>query len=159
MNKEYATGHKVQNPALYAILIWRFCYTFQRNAEDYGVELPYIFLVLPMSLNSKCVKYIMSTHAGLNKFAEKIGTTREEKLAIHSRALEMRDLTFRSIDIAIRRELIVLDYRNGVVIAKGGKLPSVPERIVDNIKSAERLGKWMSKMSLSEIASALEVRF
>lgn len=154
----------VQNPALGGWAIWQFGLAYQ--AEE-GIQpvLPVAFLILPLLLHRRSLDLIGSTKkdSGLALFAAKLGTEREDLLALHERALTLRMLSLRSIGCAVNAGLVTVDYaearlRSNALVA-GEKKPIVPERLKALPSAAEKLGYWFSKVSLAQISSTLRVDF
>lgn len=152
----------VQNPSLGSYLIWQFGIGFQ--AEDSQLSsflLP--FLVLPLLLHKPTLDLVGSTRksSGLALFAAKLGEQHENLLAVHSRALALRELSLQSIAIAANRGLVTIDYDRGYFRSNTPekKPPALPERIRAMPPAAQKIGFWFSRMSVHQIASTLRVQF
>jgi len=154
----------IQNPALGAFLLWKFGRGFQAD-ESLQATLPLFFLVLPLLLHSQTGRVIESTRrtSGLVLFAAKLGENREDLLAVHERALTLRNLTWISIEIGIRSGLLTVDYSAATARANtlDGPLakPWLPERLKSMPARAEKVGYWFSKSGINQIASVLRVEF
>lgn len=158
----------VQNPALGAVLLWRF-------ASGYGLgskvnspsPLPLLFIVLPIILHEETAVFIANTRrtsglrAFVNKFAASNIARNDMILAIQDRSLKMRDLSLDSLRIAITSKLISVDTANGSVIPLSSTPlnTGVPESVKILLKNAEKLGYWCSEVSLYEISTILKVAF
>jgi hypothetical protein len=148
-----------QNPALGASLIWRFAcgYCEPENATE-GVFLPLIFLVLPMLLHEETRNEISSTRAGLHKFEEKYKDKYDVLLSIQDRALAMRELSRKSLAIAIASGLITLVPDDGTVWPERKAPPSdLAASTRELLKSAEKIGNWAREVSLFELTRILRM--
>lgn len=151
----------VNNPALGAHLIWSMVSAAYEESQE-GVPFASLFLVLPLILHSKTLSLIASTNknSGLSMLASKLGVQREELLAIHHRAVALRDLTFTSISAAERACLIAIDYQKGSCLpATEGSGPTIPERIKDLPKSAKKIGTWFARMPFVQVVKLLSVEY
>lgn len=152
----------MQNPALGATLLWRFVCGFSPNSSTNGTPLPVAFLVLPLAFHAKSFEEVTGTHAasGLRKFEEKFSDRGDVLLSIHPRMLAMRDLSLRSLRIAIRAGLVTLVPKEAVLWPRSQTVPPTEARAVsDLLKSAEKLGAWCRDVSLFEVAGLLKVEF
>jgi hypothetical protein len=154
----------VQNPSLGAYAIWRFGIGFQ-SEDSRPAALPLTFLVLPLLLHRPTLEMITSTQraSGLALFAAKLGQERENLLAVHERALTLRQLTLRSIAMGVAERLLTLDYVSATVRANTPestiRKPTLPDRLKGFSGAAEKVGYWFSKLGLHQIASTLAVEF
>jgi hypothetical protein len=152
----------VQNPSLGSYLIWQFGLGFQAEDSQKSNFL-LAFLVLPLLLHRPTLGLVLSTRksSGLALFASKLGEEHENLLAVHSRALALRQLSLQSIAFGVNRGLITVDYESAYFRSNTltKKAPAVPERIRSMSTAAQRIGFWFSKMSVHKIASTLRVQF
>jgi ABC-3C biological conflict system middle component len=154
----------VQNPALGAYSIWRFGLGFQ-SEDSRPAAFPLAFLVLPLLLHRPTLSIIASTQraSGLALFAAKLGQERENLLAVHERALALRQLTLQSIAMGIDERLLTVDYVSASIRSNtpdtAVRKPILPERIKSFSGAAEKIGYWFSKLGLHQIASTLAVEF
>jgi len=154
----------VQNPALGAYVLWQFGLGYQSHGSE-PVKLPAAFLILPIVLHKPTLELVSSTQkgSGLALFAAKLAEREENLLAVHTRALVLRDLTLRSLSFAINAGIATLDYANATMransLALRAKKPPVPERLRALSNGAEKVGYWFAKMGLPQIASTLRVEF
>jgi hypothetical protein len=149
----------VQNAALGAALLWKFCRGFQKERPD---DLPIVislFCVLPIVYHAPTLRELKSTYpsSGLGRFATKLGEQREALIAVHGRALVMRELTLESISTGLATRLLRLDYSTAEVSATEGPFPVVPERLKDHYAGAEKLGHWFARLPLSHALSTLRI--
>ncbi|MGJ4933601.1 three component ABC system middle component [Bradyrhizobium sp. HKCCYLRH3083] len=149
----------VQNPALGAILLWRFCRGFQKERPDALPLLPSLFCVLPIVYHGPTLRDLKSTllPSGLVRFATKLGEEREALMAIHDRALVMRELTLESIATGIAAGVLRLNYSNAEVSGIEEHPPIVPDRLKDHHSGAEKLGHWFARLPLSHALSTLRI--
>lgn len=154
----------VQNEALGAYAIWRFGLGYQeRNGQ--AVTLPLTFLVLPLVLHAPTLAMVLSTQkaSGLHLFAGKLGEQREDVLAIHGRALALRQLTFGSLMVAEQSQLVRIESKTAAVWSFSPhqelQAPSLPERIRRITPACEKIGYWFADLSDQQVAHTLKVRF
>lgn len=152
----------MQNPALGAGLLWRFACGFTPEAGPAPMPLPLAFVVLPLAFHAKSMEEVTSTQAasGLRKFEEKFNDRGDVLLGLQPRMLAMRDLTLRSLRIAIRAGLLTLVPKEAVLWPRSRSAPAADARAVgEMLKSAEKLGAWCRDVSLFEVAGLLKVEF
>lgn len=152
----------MQNPALGATLLWRFSCGFTPESSPSGTPLPLAFVVLPLAFHAKSLEEVTGTQAasGLRKFEEKFSDRSDVLLSIQSRMLAMRDLSLRSLRIAIRTGLVTLVPKEAVLWPRSRSAPPAEAKAVsDLLKSAEKLGNWCRDVSLFEVAGLLKVEF
>ena len=113
----------VQNPALGAVLLWRFASAWtEHSATSAHAPLPTTFLVLPIVFHHDTLDVLRSTNrpTGLHGFAEKFSRSSTCKsdalMAIHLRALSWRPLTWESLQVAVSSRLVTLARSSGTVV-------------------------------------------
>jgi hypothetical protein len=150
---------KVQNPALGAWLLWEYGRRYQTTTSSAPSHFLLFFLVLPICLHRPTLDALSSTQekSGLGKFCEKLGSKREELLAIHERALKLRALTLSSISFGVRAGLFDINYNTGVMRALEHKAPKPPERVKPHAKGAVKLGAWFEAIDAVNVFTALKV--
>ncbi len=154
--------HAMQNPALGATLLWRFACGFTPESSPNGTPLPLTFVVLPLAFHAKSLEEVAGTQAasGLRRFEEKFSDRGDVLLSIQPRMLAMRDLSLRSLRIAIRAGLVTLVPKEAVLWPRSRSAPPTEAKAVsDLLKSAEKLGSWCRDVSLFEVAGLLKVEF
>ncbi len=158
----------VQNPALGAVLQWRFVVGHQEvRRNGAGAPLLLLFLVLPIVFHQETYSHLESTRraSGLRKFAAKFSITRSNQsdllLDLHRRVDAMRRVSLESLQIASTNRLLWLDIETGSVHALSSAQPQrgVPKRIDAFGRNAEKFGQWCAELSLFDVASVLKVRF
>jgi len=149
----------VQNPALGASLVWKFCRGFQAEKLGELTPMPSLFLVLPILLHESTLDEVRSTNlpSGLGKVVSKLANERERLLAVHDRALRLRDLTLQSIAMGVAANLLHLDYRSALIRANEVVAPSLPERLKIRFACAEKLGRWFARMPQGQVFTLLQV--
>ena len=149
----------VQNPAFGAMLMWKFCSGFQKERPDALPVLTSLFCVLPVVLHGPTLNELKSTNmpSGLVKFATKLGDRREAVIALHSRALAMRELSLASVATGIATRLLRLNYATAEVSANEERLPLLPERLKPHYAGADKLGHWFARIPLSLAFSSLQI--
>jgi len=158
----------VQNPALGAMILWRFtCGYLHGSKNNLFTPVPLLFIVLPIVLHQETTEFISSTRttSGLRAFVDKFSISSTSKrdliLSIHNRAAIVKHLTLDSIKIGLSSKLISLDCNKGVAIPLSETFPKagIPEDIRKMLKAAEKFGDWCSQLSLHEISITLKVVF
>jgi len=159
--------YAIQNPALCAVLLWRFACAYNQHHPDRAhVPLLLFFIVLPMVLHRATLDVIVGTRnqSGLRACMAKFSASKESKqdivLEIHDRATRLRQLSLEAIKIGVSSRLLHV-ASNSTVIPLSVTAPSASftKPITPLIKGAERLGYWFSQLSIHEIAVILKVRF
>lgn len=151
----------VQNAAFGAALIWNFGIGYQENSSAAPPPFMLTFLVLPVCLHGNTLEHVLSTQkrSGLALFAGKVGEARENLLAIHPRALLMRQLSFESIGVGVRAGMLSIGYSEATIRSNIMQSPPAPERIRANLNAASRFGYWCGALPLISIASLLKLDF
>jgi hypothetical protein len=153
----------MQNPALGAVLIWRFAcgYSPQNEAHD-GVPLPLAFVVLPVVLHERTREEVSSTRlsSGAHKFEEKFKGRGDVLFALNQRAIEMRRLSLRSVRHALASGLVTLIADRGTLWPRSYTKPPVDAKsVAELLGAAEKLGSWCRLVSVYEISGILRVEF
>lgn len=154
----------VQNEALGAYALWRFGLGFQER-DGQAACLPLAFLLLPLILHGPTLAMVLSTQkaSGLHLFAGKLGEQREDLLAVHSRALALRQLTLSSLVVAEQSRLVRIEPSTAAVWAFSPhpalQAPALPERVRRVAPACERIGYWFSGLSDQQVAHTLNVGF
>lgn len=149
----------VQNPALGALLLWKFGKSYQDEAVGIAPQMPSFFLILPLLFHAKTLDLVRSTlpGSGLSQLAKKLGDEREMLVAVHNRTDKMKDLTFDSIGTGISAGLLNLDYSTGRIRSNEVKPPKLPERLKYHIAGADKLGRWFARQTPDQPFSLLWV--
>jgi hypothetical protein len=152
----------VQNAALGAVLQWKFCHGYSpQDGELRGTPLPLIFLVLPVCYTAILRDVVERTRqaSGLRKFEEKLRADGADRVwSINDRAIAYRELTRKSLSVAIATKLVRMDTGAGTLwVAKTGNPRGIPTEIAPMLRAAERLGAWCGEYSLDEIAAILRM--
>lgn len=157
----------MQNPALGAVLLWRFAFSYARaHPTGDATGLPLLFLPLPMVWHETTFEYIASTRvaSGLRVFAAKFKESSPSQLDIllnlHERAVRWRPKTRESLRIALATGLLRL-HRDGRVLALNNAWPmqSQSATVKQMCHAVEKLGTWFAPLSLRETSLALHVHF
>jgi len=158
----------VQNPALGALLLWRFASGFhEMSGQAAAAPLPQAFIVLPALLHEETAQLLASTlkSSGLRKFVEKFSTSADAKtdllVALNQRCIDMRDLTLESLQLAIRANLLSVDSRSGGIFTLSTVAPraGIPLTVRPMLMSAEKLGAWFSQLTTYEVSVILKIAF
>ena len=165
LNKE---TRNIQNPALGALLVWRFTIGYKEGSETAAhTPLPLLFTVLPVVMQKDIVSFISTTRksSGLRGFTNKFNESKISKndviIAIHQRALNMRNLTAKSLALAVSGNLLKVDSNTGLIIPLSTSIPkaNIAESINDLMKASEKLGYWCSQLTMHEISLILKISF
>ncbi|WP_419555745.1 three component ABC system middle component [Planctellipticum variicoloris] len=155
----------VQNPALGAILLWRFvtAYSAAHKTSDAPI-LPLAFVVLPILLHHETFAILKATQrlTGLHGFVDKFSRSGVERsdllLAIHSRAESMRYLTIESLQEGVRHSLLSISTTDATLVALSTTRPSgLASSVRPLLDGAEKFGMWCAQLTPFEIATALKV--
>lgn len=158
----------VQNPALGAILLWRFAVGYRSgNVRSETAPLPLVFVVLPVLLDADMSDVLEGTLArsGLRAFVAKFSEAQRSKsdvvLAIQNRASTLRELTATSLRIALASGLVSVDANTAGIFPTSTTFPKVgiPESVRSLLRSSEKFGKWLGAMTLYEAGLTLKVSF
>lgn len=156
----------VQNVALGSTLIWRFVVGHSKASNTSAAPtLPLAFVVLPIVLHEDTMNLIASTRtdSGLHAFADKFSWSENQRadllLSIHSRVVTMRELSWKSLTLAVERRLVAIATSRAEIISLSQATPAgVPASIKPLLGGAEKLGAWCSRLSLLEVCSVLKVQ-
>ena len=154
----------VQNPAIGAVLLWRFVCGYYSN-ENRPVPFPLIFLVLPIGFRQDLCNIIKSTQkaSGLSKVSEKLfsGKQNDSIHYVNNTAIQMRELSLEAFNIAVEANLVALSAENATVFPLVTSFHKyIPKgNCKDMITATEKLGVWCSELTLLEITKWLKVRF
>lgn len=158
-------AQNIQNPALGAALLWRFCCAYVKtHPTGDAPALPTLFVVLPIVLHQDTVKLLYRTwpSSGLRAFAAKFGDSKVSKqdllLQIHERSLRWRTLTLDSIELAAAGRLIHLTETGCALPLSKTAARSLPDEVKQLMSGAEKLGGWFGPLTLHEITTTLKVR-
>lgn len=165
LNKE---TKNIQNPALGALLLWRFTASYEGHSQTHEpTPLPLLFIILPILFHEETVEFIETTRisSGLRAFADKFSQSSNAKndflLSIQKRAIQMRGLTRDSLLHAFTSRLLTILPEKGKVISLSATEPraGVPKSVRDLCKQATKLGAWCAKLSLHEVSITLRIGF
>lgn len=154
----------VQNPAIGAALLWRFTCGYYAN-KNQPVPFPLLFVILPIVLRQDLCTIIKSTQkaSGLPKVSEKLFSEKlnDSIYYVNNTAIQMRELTLDSFNIAVEANLVLLSTETATVFPLLTTMHKyVPKGDCRNmITAAEKLGGWCSELTLLEIGKWLKVRF
>jgi hypothetical protein len=153
----------IQNPALGAVLLWKFCLGYSPpKGERQPVPFLLLFLVLPLCLQEEARSAVLKTRksSGLRLFELNLREGQHDRvLSVQSRVDAWRNLTLRSLAMAHQRGLIQLHAGTASVEwVLDDEKPTSAEAIVSLVVAAERLGAWFSEAPVGEVLSVLRVR-
>ena len=162
-----AEVRNIQNPALGAVLIWRFvCGYVYAHPTRNPIPLPLVFLVLPTILHRRTAEFVERTNksSGLRVCAAKFGAAKHCKqdllLAINHRMLVLKELSIESLRMALVTRLVHLETDATLIpLSKTKASSGTLEEIKTMMNSAEKLGAWCAPLTMHEIAMTLKVRF
>jgi hypothetical protein len=158
-------AQNVQNPALGAAVLWRFCCGFvESHPNSDAPRFPLLFLVLPIVLHQSTAELLRRTRStsGLRAYAAKFGDSAVSKqdvlLQIHDRAVRWRRLSLQSIELASAGRLIFLSDAGDVIPLSRTKARAMPDEVKQLLMDAEKLGKWCGQLTLHEVTTTLKVK-
>lgn len=156
----------VQNPALGAMLLWRFASGYERESSTRcHPNLPLLFIVLPLLLHEDIVGIVAETRpsSGLRAFADKFASSSISKsdllVSLNERILAMKALTIESLMLSISTNLVALDITTASVVPLTVTAPRVgiPESVKKLSALAEKLAGWCSLLTNHEIGLTLKI--
>lgn len=157
----------VQNPALGAVLLWRFVcgYAEHHKTSDYP-PIQQLFIVLPIIFHRETFEILKSTNrpSGLHGFADKFSRAAVGKsdvlLGIQSRAFLWRALTLESLNLSFATRLLTVSRTDATAIPlTTTSSRGVPQSIKPLMSNSKKLGEWCSDLSLFEVGTILKVGF
>ena len=158
---------QVQNPAVGALLLWRYVvgYTAARN-DAASCPLTLTFLVLPTLLHRDTAQHVHTTRpsSGLRAFAAKFSASGAAEsdvlLELNDRARAMRRQSLDALRMAVGARLLSADLQEGTVVTlTTSPVRGTAEEVRNLARAAEKLGGWCAQLTLFEVASTLKVRF
>ena len=161
-------ANNVQNPALGALLLWRFVVGYsESNSTHDSAPLPLLFLVLAIAFHEETMEQLHSTRQGsglrafIGKFSESKISKNDLILAVQGRAAAMRPLSLDALRLALSAKLLLVDTSKGLVTASSVTAPKagIPESVRSLCRAVGKLGAWCGQLSLHEIAVNLKVSF
>lgn len=143
-----------------AYLVWRTAQGYFAEAS-HGIPVPLAYLILPIALHGESRDALTRTNSGsgLSLFAAKLGSKQENLLAIHERALALRSLSHASMTAAAMANMLHLDPAAAKLLPLEIKPPTPPPDIVKLGKACEKLGMWLARIPIEQVASTLRVAF
>lgn len=158
-------AQNVQNPALGAALVWRFCCGYVENHRiSAPPPLPLLFLVLPIILHQATSEFVKRTFksSGLRAFAAKFGDSSVSKqdllLQIHDRSIRWRKLSLQSIELAVAGNLVKLEETGEVIPLSRTKARGLSDEVKQLMDLSEKLGAWFGELTLHEVVTTLKVK-
>ena len=151
----------IQNPALGAILIWRFVIGYAE--EDCVAPLEMVYIVLPVVFEETMRAAINGTKSGLVKCHVKLHSNMADSalLRVAEAAPMLYGLTSESIASALACGLVSLDAKDAKLRVARKTMPSqikMSSIEKDCMRAARKLGKWVANLSKDEIEALLGVR-
>lgn len=158
-------AQNVQNPALGAAVLWRFCCGYaEAHPTNDPPRLPLLFLVLPIVFHQATAELLRRTRAssGLRAFAAKFGDAAVSKqdllLQIHERAFRWRPLTLQSVELATAGRLLQLSDDGDLIPLSRTKARGIADEVKQLLGDAEKLGAWCGHLTLHEVTTTLKVK-
>jgi hypothetical protein len=155
----------VQNSALSAVLLWRFCVGYARARQmPPSTPLPALFVALPILFLEESHALLSSTQSksGLRLFAAKFTEASHSKtdvlLSLDRHARALRPQTLEAFRLAVECRLLFLEPATAEVVALSESAPmSLPESVKPLLRNAEKLGGWAGAVSLFEVGAILQL--
>lgn len=159
--------YQVQNPAMCAVMQWRFTIGYHDNRQDgAGPPIHLAFLVAPLVLHPDSQRLLLSTRrsSGLRMFTQKFSLAAENQgdvlLAVQHRTELFRDVSLRGIQLAVAAGLVTVRTKSALLLPLSTSKPRWSrQKVRDLLNASERLGVWMGELTLQEVAFILTVRF
>lgn len=158
-------AQNIQNPALGAAVLWRFCCGYvEAHPDGDSPRLPLLFLVLPIVLHQATAELLRCTRvsSGLRAFAAKFGDSQISKqdllLQIHERAVRWLTLSLQSIELAAAGRLFQLSDSGDVIPLSRTKARGLQDEVKHLLADAEKLGTWCGQLTLHEVTTTLKVK-
>ena len=159
--------YEVQNPAMCAVIQWRFAIGYQDKRQDAaGPPIHLAFLVAPLVLHPDSQRLLLSTRrsSGLRMFTQKFSLASENQgdvlLAVQHRTELFRDVSLRGIQLAVAAGLLTIRTESALLLPLSKTKPrSSRPNVRALLNTSERLGVWMGELTLQEVAFILKVRF
>jgi hypothetical protein len=158
-------AQNVQNPALGAALVWRFCCGYvETQRVSAPPPLSLLFLVLPIVLHEATSEFVKRTYksSGLRAFAAKFGDSSVSKqdllIQIHDRSIRWRKLSLNSVELAVAGRLLKLTDNGDIIPLSRTKARGLPDDVKQLMDLAEKLGAWFGELTVHEIVSTLKVK-
>lgn len=151
----------IHNPSLGAYLL-RCSVSGYFSECSRGMPVHLAFLVLPIALHwqSRQLGFGTNRASGLTMFAAKLGAHQEDLLAVHARALVLRELSLSSITLGCGSRLMAIDPISAVIIPlDAGKLPKQSDSIQKLGGLCEKFGAWFARLPPEQVASVLRIEF
>ncbi|MBN8615640.1 MAG: hypothetical protein J0L92_33905 [Deltaproteobacteria bacterium] len=155
----------VQNPAIGAVILWRFCCGYvAAHPTSASPPLPLLFFVLPVVLHKATSEFVRRTRlaSGLRAFASKFGEAAVSKqdvlLQLQDRARRWRPLTLQSVELGSACHLLCLRATAEVTPLTRSAVRGATAEVNRLLGDAEKLGTWCGSLSLHEVTNALKVR-
>lgn len=158
-------AQNIQNPALGAAVLWRFCCGYvEAHPDGDSPRLPLLFLVLPIVLHQATAELLQRTRvsSGLRAYAAKFGDSQISKqdllLQIHERAARWLTLSLQSIELAAAGRLFQLSDSGDVIPLSRTKARGLQDEVKQLLADAEKLGTWCGQLTLHEVTTTLKVK-
>ena len=158
-------AQNVQNPALGAALVWRFCCGYvETQRVSAPPPLSLLFLVLPIVLHQATSEFVKRTYksTGLRAFAAKFGDSSVSKqdllIQIHDRSIRWRKLSLHSVELAVAGRLLKLTDNGDIIPLSRTKARGLPDDVKQLMDLAEKLGAWFGELTVHEIVTTLKVK-
>lgn len=156
----------IQNPALGAIIIWKFSKGYSKaNADPLPIHL--LFLAIPLLMCEDLFEVTKSSTRGLYKLRDNLSkkdlnTDHLFLPELQNRICDFKEITANSLTLALSCQLLELDYSSATASYIAHRTPSgmpLPTAYDGLNNTAEKLGKWCGATQFNEIARMLEVEF
>jgi hypothetical protein len=153
----------MQNPALGALLLWRFAKTYaDSHAQKLSAPLPLAFIVLPLVWHPDTAELIASTQtaSGLRKYAGKFSESegaRDVLLAIDDRVTQLREKSRASLRVALATGLVGVTPEARLFSKLVSNEQGSNRTLLTMADNAEKLAVWFSPLTTHEVSLTLHV--
>jgi len=163
LQREYKN---LYNPALGSVILYKFAEGYGQ-IENKGTPLTLLYMVFPILFQEQIFSLLAKTQSssGLRKFINKLYTKENSlsdiTLSLPKRTEEFRNLTERSLRMALMTNLLVISAKDGVVFQNPKKKikPASVKDVDELLKGSRKLGKWCAQLTLFEIGNLLGLEF
>lgn len=149
-----------QNRVMGAHLIWEFTKAYCDHnvvGNNSGPTIYHALPILPLCLNQRVVEGIHSRNFKEGSLSRAIQENRDIFSGLQERMIDMSGLTFSSIDIAFKANLLVFEHETMTFIPNSLNISEkyakqLFEDYSDMLRASRRIGSWFSQLSFGEIS-------
>lgn len=153
----------MQNPALGALLLWRFAKAYpESHLQKLDSPLPLAFIVLPLVWHPDTAEVIAGTltTSGLRKYAAKFTESegaRDVLIGINDRVAHLRPKTRAALRVALATGLVGVTPDARIVSKLQSNEQGSNSTVLSMADNAEKLAAWFAPLSTHEVSLILHV--